>query len=367
VTVRGYVIPANTPAVSTEGRVTLVGLTSASRTETKAPPSLLPIYVGRTDLSGVQIAVPVTKCVPGSVTVEGDGPIPALFFSLAGLSNTGTSRPSSAIVFPRSDGSFRVLLPEGERRITLNTQSLPSGYSLKSFTYGSTDLLRDPLRVSGADSSSLALTFAAAPGSWSDVSGRVTGIDPTVRTYTVQMNQRDMVARVRPDGSFSFFKVLRGSHAVELTASGGIPVSKSIVIAGQDIVGFEIAAPPQREVVGRMTMEGGGLRFVSFDLVLTGQGGTMSIRASAGTDGVFKIALPIGESKVSVRGIAPASLKSLTYGSTDLLKEPLRVSATDAAELRATVATGTTSGGGVVVGGVFGDGPNSCDMPGGVR
>jgi hypothetical protein len=318
------------------------------------------IYVGRTDVDGIQIVIPVTKCVPGRAVVEGDGPIPNLNFSLAELSGNAASSVSTASVFPLADGRFGILLPEGERRMTLRPTSLPSGYTLKSFTYGSVDLLRDLLRVSSADSSSLLLTFAADPGSWANVSGRVTGIDPMARTYRVQLtDQREVLAVVQPDGSFNFGKVLRGNHTMALTSLGGIPVSKPIVVAGQDITAFEFIAPSQKEVVGHVTTEGGAQRYVSFNLVLRGSAGSAAVYVSAGPDGNFKIALPEGESQVSVSGLPAGAVKSITYGDADLLKGPLHVSRTDSAELRVTVAAGTTGG---VLGGIRNYGPNACGM-----
>jgi hypothetical protein len=320
------------------------------------------IYVGRTDVDGIQIVIPATKCLPGRAVVEGDGPIPNLNFSLAELpGNAAASNVSTASVSPLADGKFGVLLPEGERRVTLRPNSLPSGYSLKSFTYGSVDLLRDPLRVSSADSSSLLLTFAADPGSWANVSGRVTGVDPTARTYRVQLTDpRDLLAVVQPDGSFSFGKVLRGNHTMSLTSLGGIPVSKPIVVAGQDITAFEFTAPAQKEVAGHVTTEGGGQRFVSFDLVLRGSAaGSVAVRVSAGPDGNFKVALPEGESQVSLSGLPTGAVKSARYGDADLLKGPLRVSRTDTAVLQVTVAAGTT---GTVLGGIRNYGPNACGM-----
>jgi hypothetical protein len=319
------------------------------------------IYVGHTDVDGIQIVIPVTKCVPGRAVVEGDGPIPNLNFSLAELSGNAASSVSTASVFPLADGKFGILLPEGESRMTLRPTSLPSGYILKSFTYGSVDLLRDPLRVPSAVSSSLLLTFAADPGSWANVSGRVTGIDPTARTYRVQLtDQRELLAVVQPDGSFNFGKVLRGNHTMNLTSLGGIPVSKPIVVAGQDVTAFEFTAPSQKEVVGHVATEGGDQKYISFDLVLRGSVGSVAVYVSSGPDGNFKIALPEGESQVSVSGLPTGAVKSLTYGDADLLKGPLRVSRTDTAELRVIVVSGLARGG--VLGGIRNYGPNACGM-----
>jgi len=48
----------------------------------------------------------------------------------------------------RSDGTFRFPLPEGEYRIALG--KLPVGTAVKSLTYGSVDLLKDPLILDGS-------------------------------------------------------------------------------------------------------------------------------------------------------------------------------------------------------------------------
>jgi hypothetical protein len=317
-------------------------------------PPRVTVVVGRKDVEGVQIVIPVMKCVPGRVVVEGDGPIPNLSFRL-----TPADQVSTLSVMPPDHGRFGILLPEGERRITFNAQLLPPGYTLKSFTYGSTDLSRDPLNIVTADSSQLLLTFAAAPGSWAKVSGRITGIDPKARTYQVSIpGLRPLQANVQPDGSFSFEKVLRGNYTMSLTSLGGIPASKPIAVTGQDITGMEFVAPPQKEVTGHVTVEGGAQRFTSFTLVVRGSSaGSVGIYVSAGPDGNFKVALPEGESQVTVSGIPPNAVRSLTYGVVDLLKAPLRVTRADAAELQVTLTAGTVGG---VLGGILDSGPSSC-------
>ena len=317
-------------------------------------PPRVTVMVGHKDVEGLQIVIPLMKCVPGRAVVEGDGPIPNLSFRLP----TSPDQVSALSVVPPDHGQFGILLPEGERRITFNTQSLPPGYTLKSFTYGSVDLLRDPLNIVSADSSQLLLTFTAAPGSWAKVSGRVTGIDTKARTYQVSIpGLRLLQSNVQPDGSFSIEKVLRGNYTLSLTSLGGIPASKPIAVTGQDITGLEFVAPPQKEVTGHVTTEDVGQRFASFNLLLRGSAGSVGIYVSAGPDGNFKVALPEGESQVSVSGVPANAVRSLTYGGVDLLKAPLRVTRGDTAELQVTLAAGTVGG---VFGGILNSGPNSC-------
>jgi hypothetical protein len=296
-----------------------------------------PVVVGNKNVENVLIDIPVTKCVPGRVLVEGDGPVPGVTFSFAGASGNST-----AVITP-GPGQFGILLPEGERRVSL-TSSFPMGYSIKSLTYGSLDLLRNPMKIAGTDSSELVLTFAAEPYSWVKVSGRVTGIDLSARKYRLAMTGlQPKEVQLQPDGSFEFTDVLRGSHNLNLTSLGGIPVSKSIVVVDKDMTGVEIAAPPQKEVVGRVVVEGSRPGFFYFYLALKENSGIRSVNPAVGTDGTFKIALAEGETQVSISGVAANAVKSFTYGDADILKAPLRVSRTDSKELLLTLSAGTTT------------------------
>jgi len=49
-------------------------------------------------------------------------------------------------------------MPLGERRVTMTVP----GASVQSFSYGSTDLLREPLKLSSADSSEMVVTLGSA-------------------------------------------------------------------------------------------------------------------------------------------------------------------------------------------------------------
>jgi TonB family protein len=108
----------------------------------------------------VEVAVPRSKEVPGRVMVEGQpgqGPQPGrmsvtevLLNGMPAISKTGptltfkltdaTGNVQSIVTDPDDDGTFRVVLPEAEFRLALEV----SGYPVKSFTYGPTDLLTNP-------------------------------------------------------------------------------------------------------------------------------------------------------------------------------------------------------------------------------
>ena len=62
----------------------------------------------------------------------------------------------------RNDGTFRFPLLEGEYRIAVG--KLPAGLSVKSISYGSIDLLRDPLKLDGSSAvQELRITLEKTP------------------------------------------------------------------------------------------------------------------------------------------------------------------------------------------------------------
>jgi hypothetical protein len=113
------------------------------------------IDVGDKDISDIKVAVPRTKTVYGRLVVEGEGPMPIINYTF-GLDADGPA-PIAVSVTPECNGSFAVRLPEGDHRVS---GSLPAGF-LRAFTYGSTNLLRERLRVSAEDSMELRITLAA--------------------------------------------------------------------------------------------------------------------------------------------------------------------------------------------------------------
>src|SRR5262245_4483225 len=80
-----------------------------------------------------------TTHVSGRIIVEGtlpaNVPHPRISFSLAPIPGI----PGSAITLPANaqpDGSFSIVLPEGARQIRVLDDTIPPGYKLASFTYG---------------------------------------------------------------------------------------------------------------------------------------------------------------------------------------------------------------------------------------
>jgi hypothetical protein len=87
-----------------------------------------------------------------------------------------------------------------------------------------------------------------------------------------------------------------------------------------------------RQVTGRLSVEGNGPAPSSFTLPLM-PGASLTIRPQI--DGTFRVLLTPGEYRVGALSGLPAgyTLKSIAYGGVDLLRNPLKISAGDSADL----------------------------------
>src|SRR6185295_5136105 len=143
-----------------------------------ASPSSAPVVVSGSDVKDVIVRVLSPVEIRGRVTVEGSGPLPRLTFG----SQSSAPMPGAVSVIPLSslvisintlpDGTFRLQLPEGERSPLSMPVNLPPGYSLKSVFYGSTDLLRSPLKISRSDPQEFVIVVASADAKPVTVSGQ---------------------------------------------------------------------------------------------------------------------------------------------------------------------------------------------------
>jgi hypothetical protein len=349
------------------------------------PVSLSPssIVVPNFDLAGVVISFPAIKEITGRISVEDDGPLPATSLFLTGTFGTSvdSGQPTLAELLvassqPRNsmnvnlnlqkDGTFKASLPEGQYRIAATPQfrnANGSMYTVKAFTYGATDLTRDSVSITSADTASLSLTFGPTSTiAWSKVTGRVTGPDSAflaANPLAVTLNGSGLITSltspVKPDGSFEFPKVYPGTYTARIVnGSGSNPSSANlnfsmatalVNLTGTDVTGLEIAVPRQKNITGKLILEGRGL-MPRFTIPLTPPAGTSSspvqyISINPQPDGSFTVSILEGARQVGVANNLPAgyTLKSLTYGTTDILKNPMKVAIADTAELRVTLTT----------------------------
>ena len=184
------------------------------------------VTVAGSDLTGVELVVPRQKEILGRITLEGRGPMPQFNIPMNNVT-TGTPNTANSVTFmpisPQPDGTFRVTLPEGERRAGPQNQ-LPAGYTLKTMTYGATDLLTTPMKISTSDVAELRLTVSTPNHTPVKVSGKASGIDATAAArgpVNVIMNAPgyagSLQTPVSADGSFEFAEVFPGNYAARVT------------------------------------------------------------------------------------------------------------------------------------------------------
>jgi TonB family protein len=320
----------------------------------------LPVVVADQDITGLEIVVIPTVNVTGNVVVEGNGPRPRVQLSLSPFKGTG----QTAGVSTQPDGTFRATVPEGDYRVSWS--NLPVGHEIKSLTTGSIDLLTTPLKVSvDAPPEPIRLLLAVEGNPWVKVSGRVInlGSNRTLMLTGPGVDQIQLTAN--PDGTFEIPQALPGNYQIRpdfssLTLPSLAMQPISVVIPNQDTTNLVISLPLTKDVPGIVVNTSGAGVQGRLSLSYSQTGGNYSSSGSRSfatqPDGKFTLAIPEG-SDVRLSVNAPGyTVKSATYGTTDLLRENMRVTAKDTAELRFMLDTTLTTIAGGGVGGSVGGG-----------
>jgi hypothetical protein len=285
-------------------------LTSMSATGT--------LTVGASDVANFEIRAPQPKDIRGRVVIEGNVPMPRLAFNVG-----GAPLPAN----PQQDGTFTITMPEGERQISILPASVPAGYTITSFTYGTTDLLKTPMKIAAADTMQLNVGVNATAVKPVNVSGRVTGLLTTrgVRVVLMSPILASTEASVNPDGSFHFSGIIPGNYTARLSLSGltaGTPIS----VNTRDITDAVIEYPRQFVVTGHVLLEGSGAANPP-QITLEAKPATGRATTADGPgNGVIMFTLKDGAYNVTARNVPSGyQVKSIMYGTTDLQKEPLKI------------------------------------------
>jgi hypothetical protein len=300
-----------------------------------------PITVGSTNVSNVEIRIPPTREINGKITVRGNVPVPRVIFTLANgaapinINQGVVSNTAGSVTVPTNvgtDGVFKVTLPEGERAISIQPSSLPSGYSVDSFTYGSTDLLKNPMRVALTDTAEIAIAVDATTVKPHNVSGKVTGLLTTQGVRVVLQGGNlgtGVESPVSSDGSFAFTDILPGNYTARLSLSGHV-VAGSVNVGNNDVTNLVINYPRLFSIGAHVLVEGDAADSVNvppITLVATSATGSMvSSSPASGPPTPLVLTLPDGEHTINVRSVpAGYTLKSMQYGTIDLQKAPLKI------------------------------------------
>jgi len=326
------------------------------------PNQPLSVVVGDQNIAGLEFIVIPTVTVTGNIAIEGNGPRPRIQLQLAPF--RGTSQTTGMSTQP--DGTFRAIVPEGDYRVSWS--NLPVGHEIKSITAGSVDLLSTALKVSAdAPPEPIKILLAVDGNPWVKVSGRVTNLGSN-RTLTLTGPNVDQIqVTLNPDGTFEIPQALPGTYQVRPNLTATTPPlvfqSGSVVIPSQDTTNLVISLPLTRDVPGIVVNNSGaGMQGrLSMSYSQTSGTGSTSGSRTIGTqaDGKFSLEVPDGSDVRLTLSVPGYTVKSATYGTTDLMRENMRVTAKDTAEIRVVLDTtssimpgGGVNGGGGVLGGI---------------
>ena len=335
------------------------------------------ITIPNRNLENLELPIPSPRDVYGRVAVDGNGPPPKFSLLLVRGSNLPidagrsgelpTVSPSALVNLVQSggsaggqvlqidvnalpDGSFKIKLPDGEYRVVMRpaglgsaTAGVPAAYFLRSLTSNSADLMTEPLSVSEKETTQIHPGFGTtASNPWAKVSGRVAGLDRAGGAYRVALESNLTSAietHVDAEGRFEFPAVLqRTNYTARLVPAIPAASSPRVVVADKDVTDVEISVPPEREMTVRVSMEDNSPP-PSFGLSLNATGSSMMVVVRPEPDGTFKAKLPEDERRLTISALPLGySVKSLTYGSANLLQQPLRISGAAVAEIQVRLA-----------------------------
>jgi hypothetical protein len=134
-------------------------------------------------------------------------------------------------------------------------------------------------------------------------------------------------AETRPnaDGSFEFLKVPPGTYSVVVRGAASV---RGIRVENQDIAGIALVVPARLEVTVRLVVEGTERPNSAIDLLFVGSA-RQGVRRELLPDRQIKVLLHEDTYRVNPDTV-PAGyvIRAITYGATDLLKQPLVLSQT---------------------------------------
>ncbi|HET9220210.1 MAG TPA: carboxypeptidase-like regulatory domain-containing protein [Terriglobia bacterium] len=333
------------------------------------------IVIPNRNTTDLEIPAPGTRELFGRVAVDGNGPPPrfTLFLTrdaksvVEGRQGELPSITVSTIfnsvmaggaagapvlqldVNAMSDGSFSVRIPDGEYRVVAvpdgvpQISGIPAAYYVRSVTANSGDLMTETLRVSDQETPTLNIGFGTtAPNPWVRVSGRVRDWESSRGALKVALDSAltsPIETFIDSEGKFEFPAVLqRNSYTARLVPPDDAASAPRISVEDQDVTDVEILAPAKREVTARVMVEGNH-PVPSVGLSFDAEDSSMSVVIRPEPDGTARVQLPENERRVRLT-VLPLGyeVRSLTYGSTNLRRESLKLAQAAPSELRIMLA-----------------------------
>jgi hypothetical protein len=304
-----YLLIANTP----------IGGTSTSITA-----------VSGKDLTNVEFKTAPAREIPGRVVIN-DPAKPRIGFSVV-VPNRPPTAPMQRFTAPTGpDGRFTLVLPEGENRLTFDANFVPPGFMLKSATYGSLDILTNPIKVAAGDTAELTLTFDASGVSPVSVSGRINGLKSATNAriaLVANATNAAMDTAVNPDGTFTFPRVFPGQYQARFSFNSA-QVQTGVTVGNTNKTDVFLNYGRDFQLTGQVVMDGLPVDTPPVPVTVEvrradGVGAPITSRST--NVGVLRIMVPEGEMTFAVRDVpAGYQVKSFTYGDLDILKNPLKL------------------------------------------
>jgi TonB family protein len=138
---------------------------------------------------------------------------------------------------------------------------------------------------------------------------------------------------VSEDGSFTFPAIPTGIYLARLNSVERFTRPVPVSVLTSDISGVVIGVTPAKEIKVRLSMNRGSRRPDALSLRSGAWPGMIGVPQP---DGTFSFSVPEGSNRIEIYAVDYEVLE-MKYGSIDLLKEPLNVSAADTVEVLATL------------------------------
>jgi hypothetical protein len=239
--------------------------------------------------------------------------------NIAGALSSLSSSPTVSVPV-KADGTFEFPKTRTGSYIVLTSPGI--GLSTRSVEIDGVDL-RDVELIAGT---------ATAVARGVTVRGHIAGslVPELLDGLTVALTDRSITGAprvpVNPDGSFAFTNVQPGSYVAITIPSPNVDKLTTVQVGNQDIDDIQVVPPATIQIPGRIDIEGGGkLKTLSIPMAidvyhLPLQAPLFSIQPEA----TFTSNVLEGENRLVLRNVpSDYSIVSMTYGNTDLLRNPL--------------------------------------------
>jgi hypothetical protein len=272
------------------------------------------------DLRIERIASPVRRVtLLVRIIVDDGGPIPPLYVT--------SSRPGSSNSWLAP--GLQVTLAEGEQQLSI--QDLAEGFTLQEFRYGDVDLLERPALVTQGSTELIVRVASPVRRTPRVVSGRIVGVerfDSSMRLVVLANQATTLSVRWRADGSFVFSRVFPGTYHLSVRRMGDDfgPILDAVtlaevLVAETDVTQLMVVAPY------RTSIQTSGTAGVDPEVALPYLVRSDSAGKTVGGSQLDRRILYLRDGdRISAFDLPGGyRVESMTFGSTDLQRDPIRI------------------------------------------